>query len=107
MVVAGISAVVDSVVAVDTLVLGSQLEQGRALLAVVGGIVVVVVGIGTIVVVGAGTDIEDAVADTVDEAADTVPPVELQIPVVPAADKVVEWAVAAGDKVAVEWVEAE
>ena len=99
---AGILAEVhtDSVVAVDIPAAGSQLEQDSALAAVVGSAVAVLdIGMEDAAVVG--TDIEeDAAADIVDGVADMVPPAQLQVPVVLAADKVAEWVLAV-DKAAV------
>lgn len=110
--VAGILAeVVDSVVVVDMLEAGNQVEQDTPSVAVADS-EAAVEDIGKEDVAAVGTDIEDAAADIVDGVVDRVlvvqlQVVQLQILVVLAADKVVEWAAVAVGKAAVGWVEAE
>lgn len=105
--VAGILAeVVDSVVVVDMLEAGNQVEQDTPSVAVADS-EAAVEDIGKEDVAAVGTDIEDAAADIVDGVVDRVLVVQLQILVVLAADKVVEWAAVAVGKAAVGWVEAE
>ena len=98
--------VVDSVVVVDMQEAGNQVEEHTALVAVADN-QAAVENTGMEDVVAVGTDIEDAAADIVDGVVDRVLVVQLRILVVLAADKVDEWAVAAGGKAAVGWVEVE
>lgn len=98
--VAGILAeVVDSVVVVDMLEAGNQVEQHTPSVAAADSEAAVEdIGMEDVAV---GTDIEDAAADIVDGVVDRVLVVQLQILVVLAADKIVEWTAVAGGKAAV------